>query len=412
MKLLSIEAAQALILETIAPLSLETHTLVNLAGRVLATPIIAKWPLPGWDNSAMDGYALRTQDVVSEGTVLPIRHHIAAGDGQHLSLEAGEAARIFTGALLPHGADAIVIQENTQMTPVGVKVLSVPVKGQNIRRAGSDIVSGQTCLEAGRVLTPGDISLLASQGYVEAEVFRRPDVTIMTTGNELCQPGSGRPQRGQIIDGNSVAIATAVRACDGCATVLPPLPDDAEATVNALEHVVSDVVITTGGASVGAHDHVRGALGQICGDSLKFWKVAIKPGKPIIFGHRNEQIFFGLPGNPVSALVTFEIFVRPALLALQGHTQIMRQPFSAKLENQLSAGGGRDEYRRGRCWNTHDGPIVRVFDKQSSGALSSISGADVLVRVPRGAQSQAVGSLVNVTALTNTVLQMKFKESN
>jgi len=411
MNVLSVEEARALILRALSPLSTEIEALVALQGRVLGASIESRWSLPAWDNSAMDGYALRADTVKTPGTILPVVHHIAAGDGRTYHLQAGQAARIFTGALMPEGADAVVIQENTNQTPEGVAILSVPVVGQNIRRAGSDVAAGECYLPRGRVITPGDISLLASQGYESAPVFRRPQVTIMTTGNELCPPGSGRPARGQLIDGNSVAIAAAAHACGAHTTVLPPLPDNAAATIAAFEAVESDVVVTTGGASVGDHDHVRAALLTVCGDSLKFWKVAVKPGKPIIFGKRGEQLFFGLPGNPVSALVTFEVFVRPALLALQGQTQILRQKFMAALASPLRAGGGRDEYRRGQCWNTDAGPVVRVYEKQSSGALSSIAGADVLVRVPRGAPALPKGNLVEATALSDAVLQGSFKES-
>ena len=215
MKMLTVEEAQALILAEIQPLEAESVLLEKLGGRIAAADVRCQWPLPGWDNSAMDGYAVRAADVSSVPSCLAISDHIAAGDGRPRVLAPGTAARIFTGALLPDGADTVIVQEDTVRDGDSVQVNCLPRFGQHIRRAGSDVSAGALICTSGRVLTPGDISLLASQGYTETMVYERPVVTILTTGNELRSPGSGRPDRGEIIDGNTVALANAARAAGG-----------------------------------------------------------------------------------------------------------------------------------------------------------------------------------------------------
>ena len=279
-------------------------------------------------------------EIVSPGTALTIGPHIAAGDGEEYHLKPGTAARIFTGSVLPEGADTVILQEDTERDGSRVVVNEVPRHGQHIRFRGEDISPGQIVLSAGRVLSPGDLSCLASLGYTEASVHRRPSVQLMTTGRELLRPGEGPIKRGQIIDGNTGALAYAVRALGAVATVLPVVPDDRAETLAAVQSALTaDVLITTGGVSVGEHDHVRDAIDAACPQGLSFWKVAVKPGKPLVFAQTANGFIFGLPGNPVSALVTFELFVRPALLKLSGHRHCLRAIDTATLVNSLPSWG-------------------------------------------------------------------------
>jgi len=395
--MLSVHQAQTQILERTRPLDVEHLTLSQAGGRVLAQDVVAPISLPGWDNSAMDGYAVSTAAVPTVGTVLKVSAHIAAGDGEERELELGTAARIFTGALVPSGADAIVLQEDTVRAGDRVTIQEVPQRGQHIRRAGEDIEEGQTVLVAGRLLSAGDLSCLASLGVTELPVYRRPIVHLMTSGSELLRPGQGRPKRGQVIDGNTTALAHLVNALGFEAKVLPVIRDDAAATHGAVAAALSaDVLITTGGVSVGAHDHVRGAIQAACGDGFGFWKVAVKPGKPLVFGQAERCTVFGLPGNPVSALVTFELFVRPALLRLAGHERCRRRLEVAELVSPVGAGGRREEYLRARCWSEDGRLYVDTNRIQSSGALSSIAGADALAIVRPGHTARAAGEQIEI----------------
>ncbi len=400
MSMLSVQEAQTLILGQIHPLSTEMMPIGEAAGFVLGQDIQAAVQLPGWDNSAMDGYAVRCADILGSGGSLPVSDHIAAGDGAERTLTPGTAARIFTGALMPRGADAVVLQEDTHRDGEKITVNERPHSGQHIRRAGEDIGLGQRVLAAGRVLTAGDLSCLASLGVSEVRVHRRPTVHLMTSGSELLRPGEGAPARGQIIDGNTTALSASVSALGLGVQAYPVVKDDEGSTRRAVQGALSaDVLITTGGVSVGEHDHIRGAIKQACGDGFGFWKVAVKPGKPLVFGQAGDCSVFGLPGNPVSALVTFELFVRPALLKLAGHERCLRQIHSAYLTHPLPAGGRREEYLRARCW-TEDGQLlVDTNRSQSSGALSSIAGADALVILRPGEAARASGDRVEVLRL-------------
>lgn len=399
--MISLETAHSLILDNLQPLEDETCALVDSVGRVLAADLIAEYTLPGWDNSAMDGFALRLADLQGPEQTLAISDEIAAGDGHERPLKAKTAARIFTGAPMPPGADTVVIQESCTIEEGQVRINKKPQLGSNIRKRGSDLGLGDTYLNRGRVLTAGDISLAASQGRDSLPVHRRASVAILTTGDELIEPKDAPPARGQIIDGNSIALAGCVHTAGGFSHRLGSIIDDPEviyATLNAQE---TDIVISTGGASVGKFDHVAGAIKEICQKGFGFNKVAVKPGKPVIFGRRGQQLFFGLPGNPVSALVAFELFVRPALRQLQGYRSLFKTPIQATLDAPLRRGGRRVEYRRGRCWNRAGLRVVRVEEKQSSGALTSIAAQDVLVRVDVGQDALKAGSQIEVLPLND-----------
>jgi molybdopterin molybdotransferase len=398
--MLSVEEAVARILGAVTPLEAERCGLLDAVGRVLATDVVAGRALPPWDNSAMDGYALRAADLPEGVGALPVSDNIPAGDAGDRPLAAGTAARIFTGAPLPPGADTVVMQEDTARDGDTVRVLEAPRPGQHVRRRGSDVEPGAVVLRAGRIVAPADVSLLASLGRSQVAVVRAPTVAVLTSGDELLDVDAGEPGPGCIVDGNSIGLAAAVRAL-GCAPrIFPIVPDDRDATFEALRRAArADVLLSTGGVSVGDYDFVGDALRTLSGDRFGFWKVAIKPGKPLAFGRIGECLAFGLPGNPGSALVTFEVFVRPALLRLMGHAAVHRAPRAAVLDAPLKAGGARREYLRATTRWVDGALHVDPRRTQSSGALSSLGGADALVVVAPGAPAVAAGATATVLLL-------------
>lgn len=398
--MLSVEEAVARVLGAVTPLEAERCGLLDAVGRVLATDVVAGRALPPWDNSAMDGYALRAADLPEGGGALPVSDTIPAGDAGDRPLAAGTAARIFTGAPLPPGADTVVMQEDTARDGDTVRVLEAPRPGQHVRRRGSDVEPGAVVLRAGRSLAPADVSLLASLGRSQVAVVRAPTVAVLTSGDELLDVDAGEPPAGCIVDGNSIGLAAAVRAL-GCAPrIFPIVPDDRDATFEALRRAArADVLLSTGGVSVGDYDFVGEALRALSGDRFGFWKVAIKPGKPLAFGRIGDCLAFGLPGNPGSALVTFEVFVRPALLRLMGHTAVHRAPRTAVLDAPLKGGGARREYLRATTRWVDGALHVDPRRTQSSGALSSLGGADALVVVAPGATARAAGETATLLLL-------------
>lgn len=398
--MLTVSQAQATIMGDLKPLLAERVSLVEASGRVLAEPITSRWALPHWDNSAMDGYAVRAAEAI-EGAQLPISDTIAAGTPASTPLAPGSAARIFTGAPLPPDADTVVMQENTHRTGDVVAFTQSAQLGRHIRRAGSDLAAGDVLLAKGRRITSGDVSALASTGHSRLSVHRRPTVAIISSGDELRDVGSGAPPRGCIINSNGVALAAAVREAGGIPTVYPIVADSMEATLAALEAGArADVLLTSGGVSVGDYDFVGDALRKLSGDAFSFWKVNIKPGKPLAFGRIGACMAFGLPGNPVSALVTFELFVRPALRALQGYPRPFRPIRSAILDAPITAGRVREEYLRASVRIVEGRLHVDASRTQSSAALSSIAGADALIRIRPEAPARATGEHVEVLLLS------------
>ena len=404
MPLISVEDAQALVLRSARPLEAEVVALLDahVSGRVLASALTAPRPLPPFDLSAMDGYAVRAAHHRA-GVWWPVTHHVAAGSSAVLPLSGDGVARIFTGAVLPDGADAVVLQEDAELDPERPRVrFSVaPREGEHVRRRASDVAEGAPLLAAGQAIGPGEVALLAAQGILELAVHRRPRVTILSSGDELIEPSAGPPKRGQTVNGNAYALAQAVRDAGGVPLVGPIVLDTREATEAAVAAgLEADVLVTTGGVSVGDHDHMGPALARRCGEALGFWKVALKPGKPLLFGRAGACAVFGLPGNPASALVTFELFVRPLLLALQGHARVRRRPLTAIAAHPLPAGGQRAEYLRCALTPQPNGTLLADSRRsQSSGALSSLAGADALLIRPIGAPAVEPGGEVRVLLL-------------
>ncbi len=359
---------------------IESSPLVECAGRVLAEDFIAPMSVPPHTNSAMDGFALRSKDL-KISAVLSISQRIIAGSVGAM-LREGEAARIFTGALLPEGADCVVMQENCIVSSNKVEILETVNSGENLRLAGEDIKSGSTLLKSGVRLTPQDLGLVASVGQSCLDIKRRLRVALLTTGNELIQPGK-ELKPGQIYNSNFYALAALLKDM-GCEIVQSGIvADSLEKTKNTLEQVAPkvDCIITTGGVSVGEEDHVKDAVEA--NGHLDLWKLAIKPGKPFASGKIKGKQFFGLPGNPVSAFVTFLLLVKPCLLSMLGSNNVLVKGQAVKALFSSSSLSERQEYLRVSFQCDKKGvPYIERCENQSSGVGSSLAIADGLAVVP------------------------------
>lgn len=328
--MLSYYQARDQILESLQPLSMEQVSLLDAVGRAVAEDIIAKQPLPLFDNSAMDGYAVRAEDCIA-GATLPLNGYLPAGGKLDCRVEPGTAVKIMTGAPIPPGADAIVPFEETDEAPDKVTILGKVKKGDHIRWQGEDIKPGDRIIEAGSVLRPAEISLLASFGMSLLKMHRRVRVAILSTGDELQELDEIRSEGG-IINSNSWALAAAVREIGAEPQMLGIARDNLESLRAKLsDGLQADVLITSAGVSAGDRDYVREVLDEL-GVEQQFWKINIKPGKPTAFGMRGGTPVFSLPGNPVSTMITFEEFVRPALLKMMGHRTLIKPLFKAKLQ--------------------------------------------------------------------------------
>jgi len=386
--MLEVEDAVQRILDAIPPAPSERVPLSGAAGRVLAERISSSIDLPRFDNSAMDGYAVRAADVAGAKPDAPVRLRlrakIPAGENFSAELASDECARLFTGSPVPRGADAVVMQEDTrtdQAKPDAVLICDSARHGENVRRRGEDVSRGTTLADAGDVMTPGRIGLLTATGVNEVSVGKRPVVGLLATGSEL-REASDRSELapGQIYESNRAALAPLVTGAGGVPKIFPLVPDALNATRAALENAFteSDAVVTSGGVSVGEMDFVKAAFEDLGGE-LQFWKVAMRPGKPFAFGRWRGKFLFGLPGNPVSAFVTFLLLVRPALLRWQGarDTGLPVQP--GVLAEPLANRGDRRHFMRVRIDATGG---VFSAGAQASHALASLAVADGLVSVP------------------------------
>lgn len=381
--MLSVDAARARLLADARPLA-DTETIpADLAlGRVLAAPLVAAVTVPPLDNSAMDGYALRHADCAG-GAWLPVAQRIPAGCLGN-PLRPGEAARIFTGAPVPEGADTVVMQEDCESDGDRVRVVRPPGPGANVRRAGEDIRTGQAVLAAGERLTPARLGVAASVGAAELTVYRRLRVAVFFTGDEIVMPGQPLPP-GRIYNSNRASLRGLLGQL-GCEIVdLGQVPDRLDATIAILEQAAAsaDVVVTSGGVSVGEEDHVKAALERL--GRIEMWKVAMKPGKPLVYGRIGATDFLGLPGNPVSAFVVFCLFARPFLLARMGARVAFPSPFTVPAGFDWPKPGQRREFLRARI---EAGQAV-VYPNQSSGVLTSLAWAGGLVDVEAGATVRA-----------------------
>jgi molybdopterin molybdotransferase len=381
-----IDEALARVLGRVAPLPLEDVPIAQAAGRVLAEPASARTDLPPFDSSAMDGFAVRAADTPGRLTVVG---QSAAGSPAEREVGAGEAIVISTGAVVPGGADAVVPVERTS----GDVEVERVAAGDNVRPRGGDVRSGTVVVGAGAVLTPARVGALAAAGVATVHCGRRPRVTVLATGSELRPPGQPLAP-GEIYESNTVLLAAQLASAGAEVTVLGPVGDDAAATRAALERgLESDVLVTSGGVSVGPHDLVRGALADLGAEEV-LWRVAVKPGKPVAFAVRGATLVFGLPGNPVSSLVDFELFVRPALLALQRSSDPGPAFLPGRLGAPLRRNEHRDELVRARTRVERDAVVLEPLRGQESHMIVRSAEASALVLVPHGVGAVPEGAPV------------------
>jgi molybdopterin molybdotransferase len=378
--LLSIDEALSRVLARVTPLESERVPLRLAAGRVLAEDAVALVDLPPFRSSAMDGYALRAGDAPGK---LPVVFRIAAGRPAERPLRPGEAMAISTGAIVPEGADAVVPIEVVVEVDNELQVPGSVDEGANVRPVGGDVRSGRLVLGAGRTIGAAQVGALAAAGVAEVAVSRRPVVVVISTGTELRTPGE-QLGPGQIYESNGPMLEAAFRAAGAVVGRLGPVPDDESEHRRVLERgLEADVLVSSGGVSVGPHDLVRRILGEL-GVEEDFWGVAVRPGKPLAFGTRDRTLVFGLPGNPVSSLVSVELFVRPALRALQGETDPGPHYDIAPLASPLHRNRARAQLARARTVHEGGKMTLEPLSGQESHMIARAAGADALVLVPAG----------------------------
>jgi molybdopterin molybdotransferase len=394
-ELLSLAEAQARVLERVQPLEGEPVAVAEAAGRVLAEDAHAVVDLPPFPSSAMDGFAVRAGDTPGR---LPVVARIAAGVPAPRALEAGEAMGIATGGVVPDGADSVIPIEYVVEHDNEVEISAAVGQGDNVRPRAGDVATGDVVVARGTRLHAAQIGALAAAGVGELLCARRPRVAILATGTELRRPGEPLGP-GEVYEANGVLLAAALAAAGAHIDVLPAVADDETAHRAALEvGLLADVLVTSGGVSVGPHDLVRGLLREL-GVEEVFWGVSVKPGKPVAFGVRERTLVFGLPGNPVSSLVGCELFVRPAVLALQGAAAPGPVYQEGRLARAVRRNSHRDEFLRARTLPSDDGVVLEPVTGQESHMIVRAAGADALVHAPRGDGELPAGERVRYLPL-------------
>ena len=405
MEYLSVAAAQQCVLEAVAISGAEQVKLEQSLGRVLAEEVRANRDQPPYDISAMDGYALRSADLGNIPAMLEIIEDIKAGDMPIKALASGQCARIMTGAPMPLGADAVIRVEDTEAKPDNRVQINQSVKpGNDIRRLGENMRNGEVVLSPGTAITPGVIGVLATVKRAQVQVYRRPRVAILSTGNEL--EGLDEPvDPNKIPNSNSYALMGQVQALGIEPVLLGIARDDPEELARYLKRGLEyDVLLVSGGTSVGVHDYVRPTI-EALGAQMLFWRVAMKPGHPVAFGKAGEKIIFGLPGNPVSSMVCFEQFVVPALRRMMGHARTHRRTIEARMTHNVKHQPGRTEFIRVLLAKEEGGYTATSTGAQGSGMLLSMARADGLAVLPADCNGLAAGSTVTVQLLDGTVFQ-------
>ena len=404
-KHLKASEAQRVILDAVIAMGTETVKLEQSVGRVLAQEIRANRDLPPFDVSAMDGFALRSADVVNAPAQLTIIEDIKAGDLPTQTVAAGQCARIMTGAPVPPGADAVIRVEDTQEVSANRVQINKSVKPKNVvRPQGENMCDGDVVLMAGTEITPGVIGVLATVKAAQLAVYRRPRVAILSTGNEL--EGMDEPvDPNKIPNSNSYALMAQVQALGIEPVLLGIARDDPLELEQYLKRGLEyDVLLVSGGTSVGVHDYVRPTIEKL-GVQMKFWRVAIRPGHPLAFGMTDKTAVFGLPGNPVSSMVCVEEFVAPALRCMMGNPRLYRRTVTARVAHEVKFRPGRTEFIRVQLTRDEHGYIASATGTQSSGVLLSMARADGLMVVPANSTGLAAGAQVTVQLLDGQAFQ-------
>ncbi len=389
--------ARSKILENISVIDTEIVPLAQASGRILACAVCAPWDLPLWDNSAMDGYAVRFADCAM-GAQLQLTGYIPAGKAATQTLEAGCAIKIMTGAPIPPGCDTVVPLEDATEQGSTVRLTRTVKSGQHLRYRGEDVRKGTEVLSSGTRLRAAEIGMLAGLGQVQVQAYRRPRVAVLATGDELVEPGQ-QLEAGCLVNSNSLALAAALTEM-GCEPVLLGIArDERQSHLEKLRAGFgADALITSAGVSAGDRDLVKDVLEEL-GTNILLWKVAIKPGKPFAFGLKEGLPVFCLPGNPVATLVTFEILARPALLKLAGHRRPLQRPVRAVLAEDFRKKKGRLNFTRVRLTMDKGRYMVRGSGMQSSGILSSLAAADGLAMLGAEGEIFKAGEEVDVHLL-------------
>ncbi len=396
-----VEEALLHILEKISRLGPERIPILQALGRVLAEDIFASRNIPPWDNSAMDGYAVRAEDILGTSkekpVVLRVLGDLPAGKVFKGQGESGEAVRIMTGAPLPPGFDTVVPVEDTEKDGEQVRILENPGKGKNIRLSGEDVKSGERILEEGSLLRPAHIGMLASIQRSMVSVYQRPRVAVLSTGDELLEIDEPW-EEGKIVNSNSYSLAALVAESGGIPIQLGIAKDRREElTAKIRQGLVADLLLTSGGVSVGDYDLVKEMLNEL--GQMNFWKVAMRPGQPLAFGMISEKPLFGLPGNPVSCMVSFEQFVRPSIRKMSGYKDLFRPVLQAILREDISKKAGLAHFIRCRLILEKGKIYATTTGEQGSGILSSMVKAQGLIVLPREQTLARVGEAVKVILL-------------
>ncbi len=407
--MLKVHEALEKILAEVHPLGKESVSISNAAGRVIAEDIKAARSNPPWDNSAMDGYALRAADITEASEESPVRlrvlYDLPAGGVPGAAIGDGEAVRIMTGAPRPDGADTVVMVEMTsKISDTAVDILRAVKKGANIRKEGEDFAAGNAVIPAGRLIRPAEILMLATMGKAEVSVYKRPRVAVVSTGDELVDIDV-TPAPGKITNSNGYALTSLAEDAGAEACNLGIAADKREIlTKKFTEAAKFDCIISSGGVSVGDYDLVKEVMRDL-GSDMKFWKVALKPGKPLAFGLIGGVPVFGLPGNPVSSMVAFEQFVRPALFKMAGRSDIFKRTFAARLRAPIRKKAGRVNFLRGTV-TMEDGEYQATpLQGQGSGMITSMVKANIFIIVPEECTEIEAGEVIRVQPIGNAALQ-------
>jgi molybdopterin molybdotransferase len=393
----SLEAARQAILQRVACLGSEAVPLHATAGRILSTDEIAGEDLPPWNNSAMDGFAVRAQDC-SRGVQLAVVDFLPAGQAPTAPLRPGTAVRILTGAPLPDAADTVIPFEAVEESEGAITVVAVPEVGDHIRLRGGDVARGDVVLPAGSVVGPAEIAVLAAVGRTMLQVVRQPRVAILSTGDELLAPGEP-PAPGRIHDSNGPALAAAVAGAGGVPVSLPIARDDPASLRDLISlGLGADALITSAGVSMGDRDLVRATLAEL-GVVEVFWQVEIQPGRPMAFGVAGPRCVFSLPGNPVAALLTFELLVRPALRKMTGHPRPADAPLRAVLADAIQPRRDRTTLMRVRLALADGRFVATSAGRQATGYVQTLARSDGVALIPPGTEALPLGTMVDVHPL-------------